>query len=49
MKSLNSKISNESYKVVSEYKLDHNLSKLGEALDRIIQLYKKMKGGKNKI
>lgn len=45
MKTVNVKISNESYKVISDYKLDNNTNTLGESLDRILKHYKKMKGG----
>jgi len=46
MKNISASISNESYKVLTDYKLDKNLNKLEEALDSILEEYKEMKGGK---
>ena len=45
MKSVNVKISDEAYKILFNYKIDHNLKTLEEALESILLL---MKGGLKK-
>jgi len=43
MKTINAKLSNESYKVISDYKLDKNLKTLEKALEKILKEYKNAK------
>lgn len=43
MKNINLNISNESYKIISDYKLYRNLKKLSLALDLILKEYIEIK------
>jgi len=45
MKTINFKISNDAYNVLSNLKVTENLKRLEQAFEVIIKTYKKVKGG----
>jgi len=48
MKNVYLNISDESYKLITNYKTDNNIKRLEEALDLILKDYSILKGGKRK-
>lgn len=42
---INCNLSNEAYKIVSDVKIDKNLTRLEDALEKILKEYKILKGG----